>query len=439
MYEKRLGMSTAWIRTAAMACLLLLCAFTATAEAAVPVIIKVSPAANIQAITSLLGGTVLDSLPGANTYLLSLPSLPVLTFALQLLGVQWIEQNKLMTLPRFTAVGSLSVPSGTAWNWYNYQPSMTLIQSNAAHSYATGRGVIVADINSQVDYGHPALVGHLTSGYDFVGDTSSSAASLNQSSAGFLDDQSSAGFLDDQSSAGFLDDQSSAGFLDSLGIGFLNDQSSAGFLDGSNPAYSHGTLCAGVIAAVAPDAMIMPLRAFDNNGTADTFTLAKAVRYAAQHGAQVLNMSFGTLTDVKVLREAVQFAQQSNVILVASAGNNGTSSPQYPASYSGVLGSAATDLLDVKAWFSNYGSNNVFIDAPGVNVISTYPGGQYSVVSGTSFSAPAVAATAALVRSIRTTGVSSAISGAAVNIDGRNPGYSHQLGYGRINVLGAVD
>lgn len=440
MYERRLGMSTAWIRTAALACVLVFfCAFAVTAEAAVPVIIKVSPTANVQTITSLLGGTILDSLPGANTYLLNLPSLPVLTPLLQLLGLLWVEQNKLMTLPRFAPVGTLSVPSGTASDWYKYQPSMMLIQSNAAQSYSTGRGVVVADINSQVDHGHPGLVGHLTSGYDFVANRSTSATALNQSSAGFLDDQSSAGFLDDQSSAGFLDDQSSAGFLDSLGVGFLNDQSSAGFLDGSNPAYSHGTLCAGVIAAIAPDATIMPLRAFDDNGTADTFTLAKAVRYAAQHGAQVLNMSFGTLTDVKVLREAVQFAQQSNVILVASAGNNNTASPQYPASYTGVLGSAATDLLDVKAWFSNYGSTNVYVDAPGVNIISTYPNGRYSVVSGTSFSSPAVAGAAALVRSIRSSGVSSAISGAAVNIDNRNPGYSHQLGYGRINILGAVD
>src|SRR5262249_18990651 len=158
-------------------------------------------------------------------------------------------------------------------------------------------------------------------------------------------DQSSAGFLD-QSSAGFLD-QSSAGFLDNNGVKALSDLG----IFGTNPAYSHGTLCAGVIAAVAPDAMIMPLRAFDSNGNADTFTLAKAIRYAAQHGAQVLSMSFGTLKDVKVLKDAIQFAQNSNVILVASAGNNNTSAMQYPASYPGVMGSAATDIFDVKGSF----------------------------------------------------------------------------------------
>jgi len=423
-------------RTVRLTSLLLILFFAVNAEAGVPVIVRVSSTANILNIASLLGGTVLDSLDGADTYLLNLPSLPSLTPLLQLLGVQWIEQNKLMALPAFAGIGTLSVPGAAPSDWYKYQPSMMLIQANAAHQYSTGRGVVVADINSQVDYGHPALIGHLTSGYDFVANNPSSTATLNQSSAGFLDDQSSAGFLD-QSSAGFLDDQASAGFLDSFGVSL--DQSSAGFLDGSNPAYSHGTLCAGVIAAVTPDAMIMPLRAFDDNGYADTFTLAKAIRYAAQHGAQVLNMSFGTLTNVKVLHESIQFAQKSDVILVASAGNNATSRQQYPASYHGVLGSAATDLFDVKAWFSNYGGTNVFVDAPGSNIISTYPGARYGVVSGTSFSAPAVAGAVALVRSMKATDVPEAISGAAVNIDARNPNYANQLGYGRINVLNSVD
>jgi subtilisin family serine protease len=427
------------LKTGRLICFLLFLVFAATAEAGVPVIVKVSPAVNILNITSLLGGTVLDSIPEANTYLLNLPSLPVLTPALQLLGVQWLDVNKFMTVPSMVPVAALSVPANAAPDWYKYQPSMQLVRSNAAQTYSTGRGIVVADINSQVDYGHPALIGHLTGGYDFVASTPTAAATLNQSSAGFLDDQSSAGFLDDQSSAGFLDDQSSAGFLDKNGAGILN-QSSAGFLDGTNPAYSHGTLCAGIIAAVAPDAMIMPLRAFDDHGNADTFTLAKAIRYAAKNGAQVLSMSFGTLKDVKVLREAIQFAQSKNVILVASAGNNNTSSPQYPASYSGVLGSASTGLTDVKSWFSNYGANgvNVYLDAPGENIIAPYPGNRYSIVSGTSFSAPAVAGTVALIRSLKTTNVAAYIANTAVKVDSKNPNYTGKLGVGRIDVLNAV-
>src|SRR5262249_17219081 len=150
-------------------------------------------------------------------------------------GVQWTDANKLMTVPSMVPVAALSVPVNAAPDWYKYQPSMALIRSNSAQSISTGRGIVVADINSLVDYSHPALVGHLTGGYDFVSGPPAAAASLNQSSAGFLD-QSSAGFLD-QSSAGFLD-QSSAGFLDNNGVKALSGLG----LFGSNPAYSHGTL-----------------------------------------------------------------------------------------------------------------------------------------------------------------------------------------------------
>src|SRR6266581_9156264 len=296
------------------------------------VIVELQPNARSQAVAAAFGGTVVDSIEGTSIYLLRVPALPALQ-SNPALGVQSVESNVVVRLrPRFGALGVLNTPSSDPAEWYAGQPAMKLIRADQAMAYSKGRGVVVSDLNSRVDYAHPALIGHLTGGYDFVSGRTSTGNTLDQSSAGFLDqssagflDQSSAGFLD-QSSAGFLD-QSTAGFLDGKGVSILN-QSTAGFLDGTNPAYSHGTLCAGIIAAVAPNAMIMPLRAFESNGSADTFTLAKAIRYAAQHGAQVLNMSFGTLTDVKVLKEAVQFAQQSNVILVASAGNNATSRQQ---------------------------------------------------------------------------------------------------------------
>jgi subtilisin family serine protease len=183
--------------------------------------------------------------------------------------------------------------------------------------------------------------------------------------------------------------------------------------------------------------MIMPLRAFDDNGSADLFILAKAIRYAVNNGSQVINMSFGTLEKSKALQNSIDYARGKGVTLVASAGNSNTSSPQYPAAFAGVLSVAATDLFDRKASFSNYG-RAVFAAAPGVNIISTFPNGYYAVVSGTSFSAPELAATAALVRSLRSYGVSNAIGNAAVDIDSRNPSYRDQLGYGRIDVLNAV-
>ena len=404
--------------------LILLLGFSAQALASpLPLIVQTSPTASIATIATVLGGSLVDTIPGDNLYLLSVPAVPS-SFLASTLGIEWMELNMGVTLPRFAQVGRLTVPATIAADWYKYQPSMQLIRAGPASSYSTGQGVVVADINSQVDYAHPALVGHLTSGYDFVANRPSALTALNQAETGFLD----------QAETGFLD-QAETGFLDQYGAGFL-DPSLAGF-DISNPAYSHGTLCAGVIAAIAPNSMIMPLRAFDGLGRSDIFTIAKAIRYAEEHGAQVINMSFGTLTPSQALGYAVNHARNANIILAASAGNNNTADPQYPAALSGVLTTAATDLLDRKASFSNYGSS-VFVDAPGVNIISTYPGGYYSVVSGTSFSAPAVAGTAALIRSLTTVGIPNSISSGSVNIDSRNPGYANQLGYGRIDVLQAV-
>jgi subtilisin family serine protease len=390
----------------------------------VPLIVQISPAANIAGIAAALGGTIVDSIPDARTYLLNVPVVPPPLTA-PLLGIQSIEPNTAVTLPKFARPAVLTVPGTAAADWYRHQPSMLLIRAGNALPYSTGRGIIVADINSQVDYGHPALVGHLIGGYDFVDSRPAGWAALNQSDPAFLD-QSDTAFLD-QSDTAFLD-QSDTAFLDASLLP----------LESINPAYSHGTLCAGVIAVIAPDSMIMPLRAFDQGGHGDVFMIAKAIRYAAQHGAQVINMSFGTSSPSQTLRSAVDYARSFNVLLVASAGNDNTSQPQYPAAFNGVMTAAATDLRDVKGSFSNYGSY-VFVDAPGVNVISAYPGGFYGIVSGTSFSAPAVSGTAALVRSLRATGVAGSIANGAINVDSKNPNHAGQLGYGRIDVLQAVD
>ena len=125
------------------------------------------------------------------------------------------------------------------------------------------------------------------------------------------------------------------------------------------------------------------------------------------------------------------------VIVVASAGNANTNAPQFPASANHVLGVAATDLSDKKASFSNYGSD-VFVDAPGVNIISAYPGGYYAIASGTSFSAPFVSAEAALLHSASWKNSDNAISSGTVNIDAENPGYRNQLGSGRIDMFKAL-
>jgi hypothetical protein len=393
-----------------------------------PVIVQIPASMSIDTIAATLNGTVIDTIPGANTYLLTVPVLPSPDSASQI-GILWLEPNRTVSLPRFGLNGGVvSVPGTTASDWYKLQPGMQLINAAKASAFSTGRAIVVADLNSKVDYAHPALVGHLTSGYDFFIGGAGAPAILEQADAGFLE-QADAGFLE-QADAGFLE-QADAGFLEQFGPASL---------DGLNPAYIHGSLSAGIIAAIAPDSMIMPLHAFGDDGQSDLFTLAKAIRYAVDHGAQIINLNFGILYISPAIQSAVQFAQASNVILVAPAGNgqpSGTSQPVYPAAFNGIITAAATDLSDTLASFSNYGSD-VFVAAPGVGIISAYPGGYYTVASGTSLSAASVAGTAALVRSLRTNGVSDSIAQGAVNIDSRNPNYQNLLGHGRIDVLQSV-
>ena len=406
------------------------------------VIVETTPNADIRSIAAALGGTVLDSM-GGNVYLLSLSSIPISYPA----GVKYIEPDTVQLSPGGHGA-VFSVSPTTAANFYRNQPAMKRVNLQSALPRATGRSIVIADINAMVDVRHPALVGHLTAGAEFLQGTCGSRSSLNQSAGGFLD-QSAGGFLD-QSAGGFLD-QSAGGFLDQSAGGFLDQyttflsESTASFLDPltassldrMSPAHGHGTMVAGILAVMAPDAMIMPLRAFDDKGCGTTYNIAKAVKYAVSHGAQVINMSFGISGQTQTLKKTIEEAVKAGVTVVASAGNGNTSIPQYPAAYPGVLGVSATKLNDTKTSFSDYGST-IFVSAPGSNIISAFPGGYYAELSGTSFSAPMVAAEAALLRSLKTSGWKNSIAAGVDNINALNPAYIGQLGTGRINLLKAL-
>src|SRR5437867_4215565 len=156
------------------------------AAADYPLIVQISPTASVTAVVSLLGGTIIDSIPEANQYLLQVSVVPILQ-PLPLLGIEWMELNKGVTQPSLPRLLYLQAAPNAPADWYKLQPSMVLINAGQALAYSTGRGVVVADINSQVDYSHPALQGHLTSGYDFVTSKPGGATALDQSSASYLD------------------------------------------------------------------------------------------------------------------------------------------------------------------------------------------------------------------------------------------------------------
>src|SRR6267143_827836 len=167
---------------------------------------------------------------------------------------------------------------------------------------------------------------------------------------------------------------------------------------GPYSAFGHGTMTTGLVHLVAPNAKILPLKAFSSNGTGYLSNIVAALYYAVQHHANVVNMSFDLTSSSSALNQAVSYANKAGVVLVAAAGNESTSAPVYPAALnSSVVGIASTTNWDSRSSFSNYGSTDVWIAAPGENIVSTFPGGTYGSASGTSFSSPIVAGTVSLM------------------------------------------
>jgi subtilisin family serine protease len=171
--------------------------------------------------------------------------------------------------------------------------------------------------------------------------------------------------------------------------------------------HGHGTMVAGILAAQTNNAAgvagvtwrgrIMPVKVLDATGAGTDAGVAAGIVWAADHGAKVINLSLGGPGASSVIQAAVDHALAEDAVVVAAAGNDATSEPEWPAAATGVVAVGATTWSDTLASFSNYGS---WIDlvAPGVKITSTARGGGYATGSGTSFSSPIVAGVAALAR-----------------------------------------
>ncbi len=206
-------------------------------------------------------------------------------------------------------------------------------------------------------------------------------------------------------------------------------------------SFGHGTLVAGLLHVVAPEARLVPIRAFDAQGQSTLFLTMAAVYAAIGRDVDVINMSFSIGEDSKAFSRVLNLAWSRGISLVASVGNNGEDAGEvYPAAYPIVIGVTATDLDDRIADFANYG-RSVSVAAPGVGVVTTFPGGLYARASGTSFSAPIVAGGVALLMSTgeRNRNAGRAIITTADSIDDLNPEWTKRLGWGRINLLNALE
>ncbi len=269
----------------------------------------------------------------------------------------------------------------TVWDGYANQPAANIVHVSTAQATfnVMGRG-IAADIDTGVDPNHPALKPVLLPGYDFT---------RNQPGGSEMTDFT--GTPPSGSTTNIAQvNQSTAAVL---------DQSTAAVLDTSQyAAFGHGTMVMGVIHLVAPQAQLLPLKAFSSDGTGFLSNILHAVYYGVQSGANIINMSFDMTSNSPEFSKAMDYANQNGVICAASAGNDGMQEIVYPAALQNdVMGVASTSDTDTRSSFSNFGNAIVWVAAPGEGIISTYPFGTYAAGWGTSFSAPFVSGAGALL------------------------------------------
>ncbi len=160
----------------------------------------------------------------------------------------------------------------------------------------------------------------------------------------------------------------------------------------------HGTHMAGTIAAIAPNALFLNVKSANSRGRCQTETVATAIRWAADNGAQVINVSLEVSASTE-LENAVRHAWQQGAVVIAAAGNSGTTANAYPAAYSEVIAVAATNRQNGLAVLSNHGSW-VDIAAPGQKILGEFPGGVLDYETGTSPAAAHVSGIAALLVSL---------------------------------------
>jgi hypothetical protein len=307
------------------------------------IIIKLEPTSDFSSVEQCSGFTSLNSreqIPALNTQVISVNPdllLEMLTKFQQCPGVVYAEPNVMVH-------SSDTIPDDTYWS---RQYGQVAIRSPQGWDFSTGStSVILAVIDSGVDLSHPDLGGKIVAGYDFVNGDSTPQ-----------------------------DDN------------------------------GHGTHVAGIAAAVSNNnygvagvswgARIMPLKILDSSGSGSSSDAATAIIWAADNGASVINMSFGSSSPASVMADAVNYAFSKGVTIVAASGNDGANEVYYPARYNHVIAVGATDSKNTRTYYSNYG-NDLDLMAPGDGIYSTILGG-FAYKSGTSMASPFVAGLAALL------------------------------------------
>ncbi len=329
------------------------------------------------------------------------------------------------------------VVQGSADPFRSEQWYLNNIHGIAAWDIETGdESVLVGVIDTGVDYLHEDLQSQVWI---------NSAEDLNHNQR--LDSLDLNGVDDDGN--GYVDDVIGWDFTDAPEFPDQGDYLTPDPDPMDEFAGGHGTVVAGIIAAarnnnvgisgIAPGVRVMALRAGTASGFLEEDDVAEAILYAIDNGCKVINMSFGDVAFSFLLRDAIQYGVSQGVLFVASAGNSGTSEPNYPAAFDETISVGATTEDNGLAGFSNYGST-ISLVAPGAEIFSTKIGNQYGRQSGTSFSAPMVSAALALLISHYPDATPPQLTGAllASATDLGFPGWDAFYGHGLLNVAGSL-
>lgn len=335
----------------------------------------------------------------------------------------------------------------SAPNDSRYGEQWALRKINAAGAWEVAEGkpsVLVGVLDTGIEWDHPDLKNSLwiNPAEDLNGNGRFDPWSSDETRSGVSGD------LDgiDQDGNGYPDDVIGYDFVDQdvPNIGDWNGRDAVPEDD-----QGHGTNVSGVIGAtknneigiagIASGIRLVTLRAFDGTGNGQDDDIAAAIVYAADRGVSVLNMSFGDFYRSPLMYDAVRYAYDKGVLLVASSGNDGVPDPHYPSGFTEVIAVGATDSTDHLSFFSTYGSQLTLV-APGVRILTTDRDSSYKAVDGTSFSAPYVAGVAALLRGLHPdwTGDEIGTSIEAATDDLGTPGWDENFGAGRLNAAAAL-
>ncbi len=224
--------------------------------------------------------------------------------------------------------------------------------------------------------------------------------------------------------------------------------------------YGHGTHVGGIIGAaengegsvgISFGAELMPLKIFDSSGSTNAALISEAIRYAADNGAKVINMSLAGSQFSETEQDAVTYAHGKGVAIFAAIGNGGDGTINYPAGYQLVIGVAATDNRDQAASLSDFNAN-VDLSAPGIDVFSTMPTYpvyctdanrplNYAFMSGTSMASPMAAGAASLILSRSPSLAPDEVEECMISTakDLGTAGRDDHYGWGRLDALGALE